>query len=245
MKTAKQFVDFARTWLGRKESDGTHKEIIDVYNSFLPRPRGYKMQYTDAWCATFVSAVAIKLNYTDLIPPECSCEKMIAQFKKLGIFVEDENRTPNVGDICFYDWQDDGAGDNKGWSDHVGIVTNVSRETFTVIEGNYGNAVKERKLKINAKNLRGFAIPKYDKEVSEGCETVKIEMPVLRKGAKRSEVKTLQRLLFVKGYSIGTSGVDGSFGKDTESAVKEYQRNHELEIDGVVGSVTWKTILKG
>ena len=182
MKTAKQFVETARSWLGRKESDGSHKEIIDVYNSFLPHARGYRMKYTDAWCATFVSAVAIKLGYTDIIPPECSCEKMINLHKKLGTFVEDENRIPNVGDICFYDWQDDGKGDDKGWSDHVGIVTDVSRETFTIIEGNYSNSVKERTLKINARYLRGFAVPKFDKEVtnisecSEGVETMAREV---------------------------------------------------------------------
>lgn len=167
MKTASKFVEQALKWKGKKESDGTHKEIIDIYNSQNGLPRGYKMSYKDSWCATFVSAVSIKLNYIDIIPPECSCEKMIELHKKNETFIENENRVPNVGDICFYDWQDNGKGDNKGWSDHVGIVTNVSRETFTVIEGNYGDAVKERTMKINAKNLRGFAVPKYDTEPSK------------------------------------------------------------------------------
>ena len=172
MKTARKLVEFANTWKGKKESNGTHKEIIDVYNTFKPRPRGYKVTYTDAWCATFVSAVAVKLGYTDIIPPECSCSKMIEQFKKLGVFIENENRTPNVGDIVFYDWQDDGKGDNKGNPDHVGIVTNVSRETFIVLEGNYDNAVKERVLQINGKYIRGFATPRYTSEtVSEGSES--------------------------------------------------------------------------
>lgn len=171
MKTAKKFVDFAKTWKGKKESNGTHKEIIDVYNSFKPHPRGYKVKYTDAWCATFVSAVAVKLGYTDIIPPECSCRVMIEQFKKLGVFVENEKRTPAVGDIVFYDWQDDGKGDNKGNPDHVGIVTDVSRETFIALEGNYDNTVKERVLQINGKYIRGFATPRYTSEtVSEGSE---------------------------------------------------------------------------
>lgn len=171
-KTASAFIRQAQAWKGRKESDGSHKQIIDVYNTFRPRPRNYKVQYTDEWCATFVSAVSIQLGYTDIIPPECSCERMIEQFRKLGVFVENENRVPNVGDIVFYDWNDSGKGDNKGWADHVGIVTNVSRETFTVLEGNHDNSVKERVVKINAKQLRGFAVPKYDKEVSECSEGV-------------------------------------------------------------------------
>ena len=66
-------VNTAVAWLGCKESDGSHKKIIDVYNGHTPRARGYKVTYTDAWCATFVSAVAIKAGYTDIIPLECGC----------------------------------------------------------------------------------------------------------------------------------------------------------------------------
>lgn len=171
MVTAKKFVEFAGSWKGKKESNGTHKEIIDVYNSFKPHPRGYKVTYNDAWCATFVSAVAIKLGCTDIIPPECSCRVMVEQFKKMGVFIENENRTPKIGDIVFYDWKDDGKGDNKGNPSHVGIVTDVSRETFMTLEGNYDNAVKERVLQINGRYIRGFATPRYASEtVSEGSE---------------------------------------------------------------------------
>ena len=185
MKSAQKFIQLAETWKGKKESDGTHKEIIDVYNTFRPLPRGYKVKYTDAWCATFVSAVAIKLGYTDIIPPECSCVKMIERFKTLGVFIENENRTPNVGDVCFYDWQDDGKGDNKGNPDHVGIVTNVSRETFIVLEGNYNNSVKERVLQINGRYIRGFAVPKYDVEC-EGVNTM--QKYIVQKGDTLSAI---------------------------------------------------------
>ena len=151
----------AKAWLGRKESNGSHKKIIDVYNSHKPLARGYKVKYTDAWCATFVSAVAIALGYTKIIPTECGCEKMIALFKKLGSWSESDSRTPAAGDIIFYDWQDSGSGDNKGGSDHVGIVEKVSGGTITVIEGNYSNAVKRRKLNVNGKYIRGYGVPKY------------------------------------------------------------------------------------
>lgn len=153
----------AQTWLGRKESNGTHKAIIDVYNAHRPLARGYKVKYTDEWCATFVSAVAIKLGYTSIIPTECSCQKMIDLFKNKGAWVEDESRTPSPGDIIFYDWQDSGKGDNRGNSDHVGIVEKVSGGKITVIEGNYSEAVKRRTLNVNGKYIRGYGVPKYDK----------------------------------------------------------------------------------
>ena len=163
-KYASKVVGQAQAWLGRKESDGTHKEIIDVYNSHKPLARGYAVKYTDAWCSTFVSAVAIKLGYTDIIPTECGCEKHIQLFKNIGAWIEDENRVPNAGDIIFYDWEDNGAGDNRGNSDHVGIVEKVSGSTITVIEGNINNAVGRRSLQVNGRYIRGYGVPKYNVE---------------------------------------------------------------------------------
>lgn len=163
-KYANNVVNQAKAWLGRKESNGTHKLIIDIYNSQKKLPRGYKVKYTDEWCATTVSAIAVKLGYTDIIPTECSCEKMIEKFKKLGSWIENENRTPKPGDIIFYDWQDSGVGDNRGGSDHVGIVEKVSGGQIIVIEGNKGQAVSRRYLKINGRYIRGYGVPKYDTE---------------------------------------------------------------------------------
>ena len=61
-------VRIAQGWLGCKESNGSHKKIIDLYNSHKPLARGYPVKYTDAWCSTFASAVAIKAGLTDIIP---------------------------------------------------------------------------------------------------------------------------------------------------------------------------------
>lgn len=163
---ASKVVAQAQAWLGCKESNGTHKPIIDLYNSHKPLARGYKVKYTDEWCATFVSAVAIKLGYTSIIPTECGCEKMIELFKKLNCWNEAESITPKAGYIIFYDWQDSGVGDNKGRSDHVGIVEKVANGTITVIEGNYNEAVKRRTIKVNGKYIRGYGVPKYDAEPS-------------------------------------------------------------------------------
>ena len=168
---AKDIIKQAQAWVGKKESAGTHKEIIDVYNGHKPLARGYKVKYTDEWCSTFVSAVSIKCGATKIIPTECGCEKHIELFKKINEWVENENRTPNAGDIIFYDWEDNGVGDNTGRANHVGIVEKVSNGTITIIEGNYNNAVGRRKIKVNARYIRGYGIPKYDKEETTTTET--------------------------------------------------------------------------
>ena len=163
-KYASKVVKQAQAWVGKREGNGTHKEIIDIYNAHKPLARGYQVKYTDAWCSTFVSAVAIKVGYTAIIPTECGCNPHIELFKKLGVWKENENRVPKAGDIVFYDWDDNGKGDNRGSSDHIGIVEKVEGNDITVIEGNLNNAVGRRTLKVNGKYIRGYAVPKYDEE---------------------------------------------------------------------------------
>lgn len=162
MKYRETIVKQAKEWVGKKESDGSFKEIIDIYNSQKKLPRGYKMKYTDHWCATFVTAVAIKCGYTSIIPPECGCEPMINLFKKMNRWVEDDRYEPQAGDIIFYDWNDSGKGDNKGWSDHVGIVETVHNGLMTIIEGNISEKVGRRSIRVNGKYIRGYGVPKYD-----------------------------------------------------------------------------------
>lgn len=158
----KTIVDQMKSWIGYKESDGTHKKIIDIYNNHKPLARGYKVKYTDEWCATTVSACAIKCGYTAIIPTECGCEPMINLFKKIGCWRENENYTPSPGDVIFYDWQDNGVGDDTGRSDHVGIVEKVNNGVITVIEGNFANRVMRRSIRVNARYIRGYGLPKYD-----------------------------------------------------------------------------------
>ena len=155
-------VNQAKAWLGKKESNGSHKEIIDIYNDHKPLARGYKMKYTDSWCAAFVSAVAIKCGYTAIIPTECGCGQMIELFKGLGEWQENDAYKPSAGDVIFYDWDDSGSGDNTGWPDHVGIVEKVSGNTITVIEGNKGDAVARREIQANGVTIRGYGVPKYN-----------------------------------------------------------------------------------
>ena len=137
-------VDTAVSYLGCKEANGSHRKIIDLYNSHKPLARGYAVKYTDAWCSTFASAVAIACGLTDIIPTECGCERHIDLFKKLGSWVENDAYVPSPGDYIFYDWQDGSnyaTTNNTGSADHVGIVVSCDGKTIKVIEGNMSDAV--------------------------------------------------------------------------------------------------------
>lgn len=171
MNDRQKLVSAAASFIGCKEADGSHRQIIDIYNSHKPLARGYAVKYTDAWCATFVSAMAIKCGLTNIIPTECGCGQMIELFRKLGAWQENDAHVPQPGDFIFYDWDDSGKGDNAGGSDHVGIVEKVSDNAITVIEGNYSNAVKRRTLTVNGKYIRGYGVPKYKESVKPAAQT--------------------------------------------------------------------------
>ena len=84
------------------------------------------------------------------------------------------------------------------------------------------------------------AKPTADKK---GGDTVNVTLKILKKGSKGEQVKTLQRLLKALGYGVGSYGVDGSFGADTDAAVRKYQKARKLDVDGVVGAKTWAALL--
>lgn len=163
---ASEVIKHALTWEGYNEMDKSFEEIIDIYNSQLPLPRKYKVKYSDEWCATFISAISVYLNIKDIIPTECSCQRMIDKFKAINCWREDENIVPEKGWIIFYDWQDKGSGDATGWADHVGLVIEASKSSITVLEGNYDRQVKRRKIAPNARYIRGYGVPKYEKETT-------------------------------------------------------------------------------
>lgn len=59
-----------------------------------------------------------------------------------------------------------------------------------------------------------------------------------------SDVVLCQTILRNNGYDIGSYGVDGKYGKQTETAVKKFQNEHGLVVDGVVGVKTWAMLEK-
>lgn len=247
-------VDTILGWVGCNEADGSHKKIIDIYNSHKPLARGYALKYTDAWCAGTVSAVAIVNNITDIMPTEVGVGKMIDLYKKLGRWMESDGYTPQLGDVCMYAWSDDGSGECTSGADHVGIVTKVSGTTFWVTEGNYSDSVKTRTMQVNGRYIRGFGLPDYAgkatgvassmPEINDADVFVSPKLRQLKKGVKDGgDVKAMQTLLIVGGYSCGTQGADGSFGNSTDAAVRKYQSDHGLTADGVVGAVTWGRLL--
>ena len=66
--------------------------------------------------------------------------------------------------------------------------------------------------------------------------------PTLRRGDKGAYVTLAQTELKNKGYDLGSCGVDGDFGRATEAAVKQFQKDNGLQADGVIGPKTWEKL---
>lgn len=75
-------------------------------------------------------------------------------------------------------------------------------------------------------------------------EIVPVQCTTLKKGFAGEEVKELQILLIKAGYSCGKYGSDGRFGNCTLEAVKAFQTDRGLVVDGIVGTKTWAELYK-
>ena len=261
MTTVQNILSIAKKYIGTTESNGGHKKIIDAYNAHKPLAVGYKVQYNDDWCDTFVSKVAIEAGAVGLIGTECGVERHIAIFKKLGIWNENGATTPKPGDIITYNWGDT-TQSNDGFADHIGFVESVNGKTITTIEGNYGNAVKRRTVSVGAGTIRGYARPKYSgstyskpvadkpaaKPASQPSKT-KYNLPTgvyryrknenMRNGNEVLQIQlALSSIYFYPNKGAKNNGCDGWYGLDTANAVKRFQSMHGLTADGDYGDKT-------
>ena len=156
-----KLVDTACSWAGIREDDGSHRFIIDLYNTLDPLPQDYRVTYDDAWCAAFVSAAALEAGMTDILPPECSCSRQIKLFQDLGRWEEDDGYRPLPGDILYYDWDFPRSLDCTGWPEHVGIVVGTYGPFIRVMEGNKDDDASYRTVWRNDWCIRGYGLPDY------------------------------------------------------------------------------------
>lgn len=155
MELRELFVKSLGVYYGAAEGDERHREIIDYYNTLKPLPRGYFMTYSADWCVAFAVAVAVKLKMTDIIFPECSCTKEIQLYKAVGRFTDDKHYVPKPGDFLIFDWNP-GSG-----PDHWATVVRVTGDVIRTIEGNMGDKVWHRDVKIGDERIYGYCLPDY------------------------------------------------------------------------------------
>lgn len=123
--------------------------------------------------------------------------------------------------------------------------------------GWYDGAGKVYEMRSSALNVRyddisprwtHWGIPEfvdYSEQEEKKEVNFMVELKELKKGDKGAQVKALQILLIGNGYSCGGTGSDGSFGANTDAAVRKYQKAKGLSVDGIAGKNTFTKLLKG
>lgn len=178
------YKDLAIRYIGVKEGTAQHKHIVDEYNKIKPLPNGYRMTYSDAWCACFVSYVLYKCGAVNA-PYSASANDMRAKAIKHHQY---RRTSPKVNDIVFYDWK------NDGHIDHVGIVSKINGDILTVIEGNKSDAVGSRIIDKNSRNIAGYA-------------TVPQKTPKTKKTEKEKELESIAKDVIKGKYSNGKTRI--------------------------------------
>lgn len=82
-----------------------------------------------------------------------------------------------------------------------------------------------------------------DTPTASSEKMVSVELPLLKKGSTGSAVKNVQTLLTSHGYD--TKGSDGTWGMNTDTAFRKWQKEKGLTADGCCGPASWKMLLCG
>ena len=230
--------------------------IVGFYN-------GPKNGY--AWCDVFVDYLFVKIFGLDA-GREMLCQPMNSAgagclyssqyYKNAGRWFG----SPQPGDQIFFTYA-------AGEVSHTGIVEEVKDNTVTTIEGNSSDQVARRAYTLSNPSIYGYGRPRWEYASSiEGCASTGSSSAekeahaksgeshsssqaksygMLIRGSEGEAVKDLQQKLIDLGYDIGRYGADGEFGSETLRAVKQFQKDHGLDVDGVVGEMTMEAINTG
>lgn len=154
---------------GRAFTAGGNQAIVEVALTQIGNEGGqpywswYGFESREEWCACFVSWCADQCGYIEagIIPKFAGCVDGVSWFQAQGLWQE-RDYEPQPGDIIFYDWDNKGSsGPQDGLSDHVGIVEKVENGIVYTVEGNSGDACRQRQYSVGYYEILGYGIPAY------------------------------------------------------------------------------------
>lgn len=116
-----------------------------------------------------------------------------------------------------------------GRATHIGYVVDDAKTVIEARGRDYGVC----KTAIDSRPWNYFGRPEIFRKEIEAQEG---GFTTLNKGDKGDSVKALQCALIALGYDLAKFGADGSFGGETQQAVKALQRDNSLEQDGIAKS---------
>lgn len=175
------------------------------------------------------------------------------------------------GGAFVFIWEETGApakydGDGLGNAEHMGVylgdcVIHASSSRGMVAESkfagktipnggwnrvglscwvNYGLSDEQQEVISETETTTDESADSSAQDAQQGTSAVDTsDYYTIKLGCKGGAVRRLQTWLSDLGYSIS---VDGNFGAKTEAAVKQFQTDHGLEADGIIGRKTWASL---
>ena len=199
-----------------------------------------------AWCDVFVDWLfykcfganeAMKILCQPTKSAGAGCLYSAGYYKSCGRW----STTPHVGDQIFFTY-------SAGEISHTGIVEEVVGNKVVTIEGNSSDQVSRRTYTIGSGSICGYGRPCWSYASGSNIEVNQDNTPsvpistVMRRGDAGAAVRQLQENLIKLGYSCGPDGADGDYGPNTVAAVKAFQKDNHLTVDGEAGAITQATI---
>lgn len=246
-----KLLSVARAELGYAE--GYNNYIKYAEGSWDNQFYGWELQ-NQPWCDVFVDYCfthaftmqeGAAMTYQTVGRGSALCKTSAAYYKNNNAYYN----YPEVGDQIFFYYGGD--------INHTGIVETVQGSgsgwtSITTIEGNSSDKVSRNTYYKGNSSIAGFGRPKWSivTDGNSSSSSTPSTVPssnssVLKFGMQNSaEVKNLQQNLIKLGYDCGSWGADGDFGIDTLNAVKKFQSEHGINVDGIVGSETLAAIQK-
>ena len=224
-----------------------YAEYLDSYAGFYNGPK-----QSFPWCDVFYDYLFVK-TFGEKLGREMLCQPMNSAgagclyssqyYKEHGRWVS----SPQPGDQIFFSYR-------GGEVSHTGIVEWVTGSTVTTIEGNTSDQVARHAYSLSNSAIYGYGRPRWelaqnvvlDKPIVPETPTQQPDQSasapkiyeVLRKGYSGESVREMQEKLISLGYDLGKYGADGEFGNDTLKAVKKFQKDYGLDVDGEAGPMT-------
>lgn len=238
MKVIDRVIEIEQKEIGYTESSDGWTKFGQWYADNIAHSQAFARA---DWCVMFqtwaMAMAGVDGNSWPYTSPQGSSVKYLTPWLEERGYRTGADDMPKRGDIVLYSWSND---DNK--LDHVGIVEAVDGDNpddalLHVIEGNYSNKVSTRCISYRNPYVRKtFRLPAAEQDYFPELSFM------LQRGSSGQAVELLQAALIYRGYTI-TGGVDGYFGEYTEKALKAYQEDIEIEVDGKAGTETFSHLM--
>lgn len=234
---AQKFVNTAIGYIGYN---------CDIFNSYFGNPSG------TAWCAEFVSKCANDIGAIGKCMVKTAGAGSIAResiAKGWGTWHEGHNSIPKIGDVISFTWNGLGyyPGQDKYFSDHVGIVEKVSGNTVHTIEGNANgtnitSTVCRKSYTLYNGKINGYYRPNW-KLVDSDYKAPASSTSNTSTSTTSTSISTVQKWL---NNNYGTTcKIDNAYGSETKSAIVGSLQcylndtyNAGLVVDGIMGPKT-------